>query len=226
MKRLVLICILMCFFSCNEKEEQLEKELHKLTIQNHSLQSKVDSLENIPAIKFESLLQKDVLADSLRKSHINDFIPNYRLNKIRTQDSVLIEKYIEFAKNNKQSYLSTYALDRVQDIKIKRKQIKINDIVGSWQWEGVTNLMNPLKGTKNEHIVFNTNQTVTFYRNNKRVSEETFEIEYPTRFPTRNYIRFSKRGIYAIALKKNGILTLTKGVGICMDCGTHIYRKQ
>ncbi len=39
------------------------------------------------------------------------------------------------------------------------------------------------------------------------------------------HIKFSKRGIYTIYVRENGILTLTKGYSFCIDCGTDIYKK-
>jgi len=226
MKPRFLFLAIVCCLSCNEKEKQLEKKLFQLELKNQILISQLDSLQNISAIKFETLLSEDVLADSLRRSHVNDYIPYYKLNQIRTEDSVLIEKYITFAKENQISYLSTYALDRIQDIKFKRRQIKINTIVGSWQWEGITNLMFPYKGNKNERIEFRKDGAVLFYTNDKLVVEDTFKILHSSNYPVRNYITFSKQGTYAMSLKKNNRLTLTKGTGICMDCGTNIYKKH
>ncbi|REG89098.1 hypothetical protein [Winogradskyella sediminis] len=226
MKPRFLFLAIVCCLSCNEKEKQLEKKLFQLELKNQILIFQLDSLQNISAIKFEALLSEDVLADSLRRSHVNDYIPYYKLNQIRAEDSLLIEKYITFAKENQVSYLSTYALDRIQDIKFKRSQIKINGIVGSWQWEGITNLMFPYKGNKNERIEFRKDGTVLFYTNDKLVAEDTFKIQYPSSYPVGNYITFSKLGTYAMSLKKNNRLTLTKGRGICIDCGTNIYKKH
>ena len=226
MKQFLLLFSILSFLSCNKKEERLENKLSHLETQNQLLLSQLDSLQNSPAIKFEELLRQDVMADSLRRSNVNEFIPYSKLSKTRTQDSVLIENYIDFAKNNKESYFSTYAVDRIQDIKSKRRQIKINDLVGSWQWESITNLMFPFKGKRNEKIVFNKEGKVSFYRNNKLISEEKYKIQNFRMTPNPSHIKFYKRGTYAISLKKNNILTLTKGAGICIDCGTNIYRKH
>lgn len=75
----------------------------------------------------------------------------------------------------------------------------------------------------NLYTYFDKTKTVRFYKNEKLVSEEKYKLlrkEFGG-----HHIRFSKRGIYAISLKASELLSLTKGRGVCIDCGTDVYKK-
>ncbi len=220
------LCLIVIFTSCNKgkiKQLQADKVLleKELLVKN----TRIDSFKTSASIQFEKLLKQDVLADALRSTFLNEFIPLYQLKRHKTKDSTLIEAYLLFAKNNKTSYLSTYAIDRIKDIKDKQSQIKVNDLVGEWQWESITNLIMPFKEKLNWKLVFTKNKKAYFYKNNTLVWEDTFVIPFKYGNIIGNEVKFKKQGYFLLNLKENNILTLTKGRGICMDCGTHIYRK-
>jgi len=136
---------------------------------------------------------------------------------------LLTQEYLNFSKKYPESYFSMYAIDRIRCIGEKQKILKINQVVGKWNWEMQTNTMLPFKGQKNEKIEFDKDKNVRFYKNGKLNSEEKYELLRKSSMM--HLIKFSKKGIYAISIRKNGLLNLTKGQGFCIDCGTEVYKK-
>lgn len=213
----------LSFLSCNNEIEKLKTENLELIQQVELLNTKIDSLENLPSLVFEKIISKDISLDSLRNKSNSEFISLLQDNNLKTNDSLLTEEYLDFAKENQNSYFSMYAIDRVKSIGNKQRVLKVNQIVGEWNWESITNTWLPDKIKKNEKIVFNKNKSVKFFKDEDLVSEEKFDFLRRDFFG--QHIKFSRRGVYTISIKENGLMTLTKGLGYCIDCGTDIFKK-
>jgi len=225
MKYLSFIAIgLFIITACNDDIRTLENETAELNNQVNALQSKIDSLKNLPSVKFETIISKDFLFDSLRKKSTSTYLSPLQNDELKTSDSMMIKAYINFAKNHQDSYFSMYAIDRIKTIGEKQRILKVNQIVGTWNWETRTNIFIPSKLKKSEQIVFGKDKTVKFFKNEKLVSQEKYEFLLQDLYG--QYIKFSKRGVYSIHLKKNGIMTLTKGKGRCIDCASDVFKKS
>ncbi len=73
---------------------------------------------------------------------------------------------------------------------------------------------------------FDKNKNVKFYKNGVLVSKKKYLLlGKDMTVSMQEHIKFSKKGIYAIYVRENGILTLTKGYSHCIDCGTDVYKK-
>ncbi|TVZ46791.1 hypothetical protein [Olleya sp. Hel_I_94] len=220
---ILLLLVILTLQSCNNNEAKLRDENLKLNDEISILKSKIDSLGNLPTIQFEKLISEDFSLDSLRKKNFSEYVSYLKNNELKTKDSILIEKYLTFAKQNKESFYSMYAIDRIRGINYQKQQLNISQIVGKWQWETMTNLLQPFKGSKDEQILFQKDKTLKIFNNGKLVSNDKFEL---IRQGWGNYyIEFECNKLYSIQVKQNGLLTLTKGKGFCIDCGTDVYRK-
>ncbi|MEQ3664784.1 hypothetical protein [Olleya sp.] len=220
---ILLLLVILTLQSCNNNEAKLRDENLKLNDEISILKSKIDSLGNLPTIQFEKLISEDFSLDSLRKKNFSEYVSYLKNNELKTKDSILIEKYLTFAKQNKESFYSMYAIDRIRGINYQKQQLNISQIVGKWQWETMTNLLQPFKGSKDEQILFHKDKTLKIFNNGKLVSNGKFELISQG---WRNYyIEFECNKLYSIQVKQNGLLTLTKGKGFCIDCGTDVYRK-
>ncbi|WP_292944552.1 hypothetical protein [Olleya sp. UBA1516] len=223
--RIIILLLLVIFTlqSCNKNEAKLRDENLKLNDELSILKSQIDSLGNLPTIQFEKLISEDFSLDALRKKNFSEYVSYLKNNELKTKDSILIEKYLTFAKQNKESFYSMYAIDRIRGINFQKQQLNISQIVGKWQWETMTNLLQPFKGSKDEQILFQKDKTLKIFNNGKLVSNGKFEL---IRQGWGNYyIEFECNKLYSIQVKQNGLLTLTKGKGFCIDCGTDVYRK-
>ena len=215
--------VILTLQSCNNNEAKLRDENLKLNDEISILKSKIDSLGNLPTIQFEKLISEDFSLDSLRKKNFSEYVSYLKNNELKTKDSILIEKYLTFAKQNKESFYSMYAIDRIRGINYQKQQLNISQIVGKWQWETMTNLLQPFKGSKDEQILFHKDKTLKIFNNGKLVSNGKFELI--SQGWGNYYIEFECNKLYSIQIKQNGLLTLTKGKGFCIDCGTDVYRK-
>ncbi|MFD0837069.1 hypothetical protein ACFQ0I_14915 [Mariniflexile aquimaris] len=224
MNRIISLLLIISFFNCsNSAHEKIKIENFELKKQIKSLNSELDSLKNLPSVQFESIITKDISFDSLRIKSTTEYILPIKQEELKTSDSILIREYLHFSKKFPESYFSMYAIDRIRSIGEKQNILKINQIVGKWNWEALTNAEFPFKGKKNEQIEFDKDKTVRFYKNGNLISEEKYELLRKTS-PT-HQIRFSKKGIYTITIKEGELLTLTKGQFLCFDCGTEVYKK-
>ncbi|GGW75810.1 hypothetical protein DFQ11_1321 [Winogradskyella epiphytica] len=224
MKNILTLLFLTLFFSCSNNEfEKTKAKNIELEKQIKSLNSKLDSLKKLPSVQFESIISKDISFDSLRIKSTTEYILPIKQNELKTSDSLLTQEYLNFSKKFPESYFSMYAIDRIRSIGEKQRILKINQIVGKWNWEAQTNTMLPFKGQKNEQIEFDKDKNVRFYKNGNLISEEKYELLRKTTMM--HHIKFSKKGIYAISIRQNGLLSLTKGQGLCIDCGTEVYKK-
>ncbi|WP_289044508.1 hypothetical protein [uncultured Olleya sp.] len=224
MKNILTFLILALFFSCsNNESEKIKAKNIELERQLKSLNTELDSLKNLPSVQFEKIISKDISFDSLRIKSTTEYILPIKQNELKTSDSTLTQKYLNFSKKFPESYFSMYAIDRVRSIGEKQRILKINQIVGKWNWETLTNTMRPFKGQKNEQIEFDKDKNVRFYQNGNLISEEKYELL--RKGSPLHHIKFSKKGIYAISIRENGLMSLTKGQGLCIDCGTEIYKK-
>ncbi|MGB2684659.1 MAG: hypothetical protein WBC43_06535 [Olleya sp.] len=220
---ILLLLVILTLQSCNNNEAKLRDENLKLNDEISILKSKIDSLGNLPTIQFEKLISEDFSLDSLRKKNFSEYVSYLKNNELKTKDSILIEKYLTFAKQNKESFYSMYAIDRIRGINYQKQQLNISQIVGKWQWETMTNLLQPFKGSKDEQILFQKDKTLKIFNNGKLVSNGKFELI--SQGWGNYYIEFECNKLYSIQVKQNGLLTLTKGKGFCIDCGTDVYRK-
>ena len=220
---ILLLLVILTLQSCNNNEAKLRDENLKLNDEISILKSKIDSLGNLPTIQFEKLISEDFFLDSLRKKNFSEYVSYLKNNELKTKDSILIEKYLTFAKQNKESFYSMYAIDRIRGIDYQKQQLNISQIVGKWQWETMTNLLQPFKGSKDEQILFQKDKTLKIFNNGKLVSNGKFELI--SQGWGNYYIEFECNKLYSIQIKQNGLLTLTKGKGFCIDCGTDVYRK-
>ena len=220
---ILLLLVILTLQSCNNNEAKLRDENLKLNDEISILKSKIDSLGNLPTIQFEKLISEDFSLDSLRKKNFSEYVSYLKNNELKTKDSILIEKYLTFAKQNKESFYSMYAIDRIRGINYQKQQLNISQIVGKWQWETMTNLLQPFKGSKDEQILFHKDKTLKIFNNGKLVSNGKFELI--SQGWGNYYIEFECNKLYSIQIKQNGLLTLTKGKGFCIDCGTDVYRK-
>lgn len=220
---ILLLLVILTLQSCNNNEAKLRDENLKLNDEISILKSKIDSLGNLPTIQFEKLISEDFSLDSLRKKNFSEYVSYLKNNELKTKDSILIEKYLTFAKQNKESFYSMYAIDRIRGINYQKQQLNISQIVGKWQWETMTNLLQPFKGSKDEQILFHKDKTLKIFNNGKLVSNGKFELI--SQGWGNYYIEFECNKLYSIQVKQNGLLTLTKGKGFCIDCGTDVYRK-
>jgi hypothetical protein len=220
---ILLLLVILTLQSCNNNEAKLRDENLKLNDEISILKSKIDSLGNLPTIQFEKLISEDFSLDSLRKKNFSEYVSYLKNNELKTKDSILIEKYLTFAKQNKESFYSMYAIDRIRGIDYQKQQLNISQIVGKWQWETMTNLLQPFKGSKDEQILFHKDKTLKIFNNGKLVSNGKFELI--SQGWGNYYIEFECNKLYSIQVKQNGLLTLTKGKGFCIDCGTDVYRK-
>tara|TARA_R110000751_G_scaffold2470_4_gene13404 strand:- start:232277 stop:232957 length:681 start_codon:yes stop_codon:yes gene_type:complete len=220
---ILLLLVILTLQSCNNNEAKLRDENLKLNDEISILKSKIDSLGNLPTIQFEKLISEDFSLDSLRKKNFSEYVSYLKNNELKTKDSILIEKYLTFAKQNKESFYSMYAIDRIRGINYQKQQLNISQIVGKWQWETMTNLLQPFEGSKDEKILFHKDKTLKIFNNGKLVSNGKFELI--SQGWGNYYIEFECNKLYSIQIKQNGLLTLTKGKGFCIDCGTDVYRK-
>ncbi|MEM5538192.1 hypothetical protein [Olleya sp. AS48] len=220
---ILLLLVILTLQSCNNNEAKLRDENLKLNDEISILKSKIDSLGNLPTIQFEKLISEDFSLDSLRKKNFSEYVSYLKNNELKTKDSILIEKYLTFAKQNKESFYSMYAIDRIRGIDYQKQQLNISQIVGKWQWETMTNLLQPFKGSKDEQLLFHKDKTLKIFNNGKLVSNGKFELI--SQGWGNYYIEFECNKLYSIQVKQNGLLTLTKGKGFCIDCGTDVYRK-
>ena len=220
---ILLLLIISTLHSCKKNESKLKNENLKLNNEITILKSKIDSFGNLPTIQFEKLISEDFSLDSLRKKNFSEYVTHLRNNELKTNDSILIEKYLTFAKENKGSFYSMYAIDRIRGINYQKQQLNINQLVGNWKWETMTNLFMPFKGKKDEQVVIEKDKTIKVFKNGRLISEGKFEL---IRQGWGNYyIEYDCNKLYSIMVKENGLLTLTKGKGFCIDCGTDVYRK-
>ncbi|WP_298425866.1 hypothetical protein [uncultured Kordia sp.] len=223
MRNTIFFLLIISLCSCTNEIEIIKAENIELNTTIDSLYYKLDSLKNLPSVQFESIISKDISIDSLRAKSTSEYILLIHQNELKTTDSILTLEYLNFSKKYPNTYFSMYAIDRVRNIREKKRILKIHQLIGKWNWETKTNMMIPYKGQINEEIQFDKNKTVKFFKNGRLVSEEKYTLLRKT--ATGHHIKFSKRGIYAISIKTNGLLTLTKGAGICIDCGTDVYKK-
>ena len=223
MKNIAIFIIIASFLSCSNTSEKLKSENIKLNNKINSLKSKLDSLRNLPSVQFEKIILKDISLDSLRSKSKSEYILPIKQNELKTSDSIIIEEYVNFAKKFPESYFSMYSIDRIKSIEENKRILKVNQIIGKWNWEALINTFLPFNGKKNEQIQFEKNKVVNFFKDGKLVSIEKYKL-LRTYFGLQ-VIEFSKKGIYTINIKTNGLLTLTKGKSPCEDCGTTIYKK-
>lgn len=223
MKNIITIVLLVSLCSCSKESDRLKSENRNFRIQIDSLQSALDSVTNLPSVRFERIISKDISVESLRIKATKEYILPIQQNELKTSDSLLTQKYLNFAKEFPESYFSMYAIDRIYLIGEKQRRLKINQVVGKWKWELTTNTLVAIKEQMHKQIEFDKNSNVRFYQNGKLISEEKYELLRKNSFA--HHIKFSKKGIYTILIKKNGLLSLTKGEGLCIDCGTEVYKK-
>ncbi|AUC15791.1 hypothetical protein BTO06_11805 [Tenacibaculum sp. SZ-18] len=225
MKNIAIFILLASFLSCSDSKESEKLKAENIELNNkvNSTISELDSLKNLPSVQFEKIISKDISFDSLRNKSTSKYILPIKQNELKTTDSLLTQEYLNFSKKYPESYFSMYAIDRIRSIGEKQRILKVYQIVGKWNWEAQTNTMFPFKGEKNEKIVFDKDKNARFYKDGKLISEEKYELLRKTSMM--HHIKFSKKGIYAISIRKNGLLSLTKGQGLCIDCGTEVYKK-
>ncbi len=149
MKNILVSLSIILFFSCANKEhEKVKIENIILKEQIESLKHELDSLKNLPSVQFESIISKDILLDSLRFKSIKDYILPIWKNELKTSDSLLTQKYLNFSKKYPNSYFAMYAIDRIKRIGQKQRMLKVNQLVGKWSWQALTDIMVPFKGKK------------------------------------------------------------------------------
>ena len=223
MKNIAIFIIIASFLSCSNTSEKSKSENIKLNNKINLLNSKLDSLRNLPSVQFEKIISKDASLDSLRNKSKTEYILPTQENELKTSDSILVKEYVDFAEKFSESYFSMYSLDRIKNIEVNQRIVKFNQIVGKWKWKALINTFLPFIGKKNEYIEFKKNKFVYFFKDGKLISKEKYEL-------SRTYFRlpiieFEKKGIYTLNIKTNGILTLKPGKSPCEDCGTTIYEK-
>jgi hypothetical protein len=223
MKNIVTFIIIAFFLSCSNTSEKLKSENIKLNNKINSLNSKLDSLRNLPSAQFEKIISKDTSLGSLRNKSKTEYILPTQDNELKTSDSILVKEYVDFAKKFPKSYFSMYSIDRIKNIEVNQRIVKLNQIVGKWRWKALINTFLPFNDKKNEQIQFKKNKFAYFFKEGKLISKEKYKL-------SRTYFRlpiieFEKKGIYTVNIKTNGLLTLKPGKSPCEDCGTTIYEK-
>ena len=223
MKNFAILIIIVSFLSCSNKSGKLKSENIELNNKINLLNSKLDSLRNLPSVQFEKIISKDTSLDSLRNKSKTESILPTKENELKTSDSILVKEYLDFAEKFPKSYFSMYSIDRIKNIEVNQRIIKFNQIVGKWKWKALINTFPSLNSHRNEEIEFKKDKFAYFFKDGKLISQEKYKL-------SRTYykmpiIEFEKKGIYTVNIKTNGLLTLKPGKSPCEDCGTTIYKK-
>ncbi|WP_238299973.1 hypothetical protein [Polaribacter irgensii] len=87
-------------------------------------------MRNLPSVQFEKIISKDTSLDSLRNKSKTEYILPTQDNELKTSDSILVKEYVDFAKKFPKSYFSMYSIDRIKNIEVNQRIVKLNQIVG------------------------------------------------------------------------------------------------
>ncbi|WP_199176786.1 hypothetical protein [Tenacibaculum sp. SG-28] len=110
------------------------------------------------SVLFQKIFQWTLCESKLRRN----IYYQVQQNELKTSDSLLTQKYLNFAKEFPESYFSMYAIDRIYLIAEKQRRLKINQVVGKWKWELTTNTLVAIKEQMHKQIEFDKNSNVRF----------------------------------------------------------------
>ena len=223
-KTILGLLLTITLISCNKKEKELWSENTNLKLTIDSLKKEIDSLHQLPSSEFEKIAIEDGILDSLRIVREHKYSPDLSLNKLKVRDSVLIDKYVNFAKKNSGSILSLIAFDRATNVYHKGQTLNLNQIVGVWKLDSIKGLgfTKNYKTKINEKLEITKDKKINIYYNNKIIESNDFYLRGIKFGGTEMHIK--GKGVYYLNLKKNNFLAI--GKAYIMDSGYKIYEKS
>ncbi|GGW73253.1 hypothetical protein DFQ11_10852 [Winogradskyella epiphytica] len=225
MKRTILgLFLTITLISCDKKEKELLSENTNLKFEIESLKKEIDSLNQLPSSEFEKIAIEDRILDSLRNVREHKYSPDLNLNKLKVSDSVLMSKYVNFAKENSGSILSLIAFDRATNVYHKGRTLNLNQIVGVWKLDSIKGLgfTKDYKTKINEKLEITKDKKINIYSNNKIIESNDFYLRGIKFGGTEMHIK--GKGVYFVNLKKNNFLAI--GKAYIMDSGYKVYEKS
>ncbi|WP_461532820.1 hypothetical protein [Sinomicrobium sp.] len=216
MRTLLAILIIGLFYSCNSEKKKLLAENNKLKLEIDHLKTQIDSLNALPSVKFEKLAVQDKILDSLRTIKGSSYISDLKWNKLKTDDSLMTDSYMKFAKENPGSILSVVAYDRIGNIYNSRNGLDYNQITGTYKLDSIKGLcFTPdYKVKVNERLEITSDKKFKVYKNGVLVENRDFElVPIPIwYYHTKLYIE--GKGFYAISVKTNKSIAIGKAAVI------------
>ena len=224
MKRRILgLFLAILLISCDKKEKELLSENTNLKSEIVNLKRQIDSLNKLPSAEFEKIAIQDKILDSLRNVREQKHSPNLDLNKLKTDDSLLLAQYKQFSKNNPNSILSLVAFDRATNVFHKGRSLNYNQIVGVWKLDSIKGFgfTKDYKTKINEKLEITKDKKINIYTNGKLSESNEFYLRGIKYGGTEMHIK--GKGIYYVNLKSNNLLGI--GKAYITDSAYKVYEK-